>query len=360
MATEQKQQPGRQGWLKRLFATKEEPAVSPPPADGTKIPIPPPTAPAPSDAINEPAERMVAPPPSLVLAAIVKNEAPYLLEWIAYHRAVGVDHFIIMDNESTDGTFFLLRPLAEAGVLTYFRWNNEFKYKGFEEHNTGPQVPAYNFAFRVANKLNHWDWIGFIDLDEFILPTESATIGDVLRGFSSSAAVGVNWRMFGSSGHKSAPKGLITENFTHCAIKSFSANQHVKSIARVAKLRQAGIHIHNSADGDVVDMAGQRISPARAGIHDAVVHDKLVINHYFTKSHEEWLRKRVKGNVSSRIIDPDWERPHEMFAAYDRNEIEETAILRFLPEIRRGIDELNEMIRNFSGRETSSASARDL
>ncbi len=40
----------------------------------------------------------------IAIGAIVKNEAPYLREWVAYHKAVGVDAFIIGDNDSTDGT----------------------------------------------------------------------------------------------------------------------------------------------------------------------------------------------------------------------------------------------------------------
>ena len=40
--------------------------------------------------------------PRLAIGAIVKNEGPYLLEWIAFHRVVGVDRFFIADNASTD------------------------------------------------------------------------------------------------------------------------------------------------------------------------------------------------------------------------------------------------------------------
>lgn len=221
-------------------------------------------------------------------------------------------------------------------------------YPGFGTRGIGPQVPAYNFALSVAKKLDRWKWIGFIDLGEFILPTDTDTIGEVLREFSAFGAIGVNWRMFGSAGHVSAPQGLIIENFIRRAEDDFSANKHVKTIAQIAQLRRAGIHIPNSTTGDLVDMAGHKISWERNGIHDSVVFDKLIINHYFTKSHEEWLRKRVKGNVSSRIIDSNWERPHAMFAEYNRNELEETAILRFLPEVRRGISELNQMICDYS------------
>lgn len=38
----------------------------------------------------------------------VKDEAPYILEWIAWHRLVGFDKIIIAQNSSTDGTVELL------------------------------------------------------------------------------------------------------------------------------------------------------------------------------------------------------------------------------------------------------------
>lgn len=42
------------------------------------------------------------------ICAIVRNEARYILEWIAYHKAVGIDHFYIYDNQSTDETTDIL------------------------------------------------------------------------------------------------------------------------------------------------------------------------------------------------------------------------------------------------------------
>jgi hypothetical protein len=38
------------------------------------------------------------------IVAIAKNEARFLLEWVAFHRAVGIRHFFIVDNGGDDGT----------------------------------------------------------------------------------------------------------------------------------------------------------------------------------------------------------------------------------------------------------------
>ncbi len=287
----------------------------------------------------------------LVFTAIVKNEAPYLLEWIAYHRAVGVDHFIIFDNESTDGTFFLLRPLARAGIITYVRWVTRAQYVGFKGHDIGPQVPAYDFAVRICRKLDRWKWIGFIDLDEFVVTTSYPTIQDVLREYDAFGALGLSWRMFGSSGHVSAPVGTVIENYTRRASDDFPANRHVKTIAQIACIQRPGIHIPSILHGDIVDTKERPICKAHDGIHDEAVYDIMYINHYFTKSAEEWKRKRLRGRATKSLSDAERLRSDSMFVDYDRNDVLDGAILRFLPVVKERLSELSSIIRESLGSE---------
>ncbi|MFN4129742.1 MAG: glycosyltransferase family 2 protein, partial [Paracoccaceae bacterium] len=42
------------------------------------------------------------------IVTTMKNEGPFILEWIAYHRAIGVDDFLIYTNDCTDGTDTML------------------------------------------------------------------------------------------------------------------------------------------------------------------------------------------------------------------------------------------------------------
>ena len=55
----------------------------------------------------------------IVYVAIAKNEGPYIREWIEYHRQVGVQKFLIYDNESTDQMRTLLEPYIQKGLVDY-------------------------------------------------------------------------------------------------------------------------------------------------------------------------------------------------------------------------------------------------
>ena len=46
----------------------------------------------------------------LAIVAIMKNEAPYVKEWLDYYLAAGVNHFYIYDNESPDNMKDVLQP----------------------------------------------------------------------------------------------------------------------------------------------------------------------------------------------------------------------------------------------------------
>jgi len=90
--------------------------------------------------------------PRLAIGAIVNNEGPYLLEWIAYHRIVGIDRFFIADNASTDEGPGLLAALAAAGIVRHLPFP--------DRPGVRPQLPAYaEILHRCGGEA---DWIAFL------------------------------------------------------------------------------------------------------------------------------------------------------------------------------------------------------
>ena len=57
----------------------------------------------------------------VLLATSMKDEGPYILEWLAYHKSVGFNKFIIFENDSSDFTDEILNQLCELGEITYIK-----------------------------------------------------------------------------------------------------------------------------------------------------------------------------------------------------------------------------------------------
>ena len=53
--------------------------------------------------------------PYLAICAVYRNEAPYLREWIEFHRLVGVERFFLYNNRSTDTTWAYYSPTSTPG-----------------------------------------------------------------------------------------------------------------------------------------------------------------------------------------------------------------------------------------------------
>ena len=91
--------------------------------------------------------------------ATAKDEGAYLIEWIAYHRAIGFDHIFLYTNDNTDGSDDLLRLLADAGIISWFR--NEIGPGSLPQHR------AYGHALSVMPDILDYRWTLIADIDEY-------------------------------------------------------------------------------------------------------------------------------------------------------------------------------------------------
>ncbi len=169
----------------------------------------------------------------IAICAIFKDEAQYILEWLAFHKMMGVDLFVLYDNGSTDGSADLIRRSSFARNVTIIDW-------------PGPaaQIPAYQDF--CAHHAARYDWAAIIDVDEFIVPAACGSIREVLmrRIYSNYSAILLQWLVFGSSGHVHRPAGLVIENYTRRLPESLPANLHVKSLVRGQSVTTAGSTPH--------------------------------------------------------------------------------------------------------------------
>ncbi len=227
------------------------------------------------------------------IIAIFKNEFPYILEWIAYHRLIGINQFYIADNISDDGSSQLLEALDQAGIITriFFPRIGE----------AGPQMPAYNHILHKYG--GEVDLMAFIDADEFICIKGFESIQEVLAPMmqdSTIAAMGINWRVFGSSQHVFPPKGLVIENYIHHSLESYDNNRHIKSIVKPSYVKRMHVHEAKLKRGRFVNSNLNDIEFDETGAKTkAVCHDNLIIHHYVVKSRiDHFINKSSKGSAA--------------------------------------------------------------
>lgn len=244
---------------------------------------------------------MPAPKYKLAICAIMKNEGPYLREWIEYHRLVGVDKFYLYDNDSSDDTKRILAPYIKSGLVEYTYFPGEKR-----------QLPAYQDC--IARFKMDAKWIAFVDLDEFIVPKKYNTITELLDTMPGNISqVVIDWEIFGSNGHQTKPVGLVMDNYTMRARKSWL----YKSIVNPRMVLALDCHEHDVA------FWTHHVSRKNAQV-----------NHYYCKSFAEYQRRATRGDAwegaaAARVM---FNRAN--FDMHDLNEVYDDNILRFAPAVR--------------------------
>lgn len=140
----------------------------------------------------------------------VRNEGAFLLEWLAHHRAVGFDHFVVFSNDCDDGTDDMLDHLAATGLVTHIRNDGPYD-KG------GIQFTALKAAARLA-AIKASDWLLPLDVDEFVnIHTGDHTLNALHAALPEATAITLTWRLFGNAGQVRYQDAPVLDTFTRCA-----------------------------------------------------------------------------------------------------------------------------------------------
>lgn len=262
------------------------------------------------------------------LVTSVRNEGPWLLEWIAYHRLLGFDSIFIASNHNTDGSDQLLERLDHCGVIRHID-NSDVG------DDAAPQLTAYRKI--VDDKLfQEHDWVFVEDADEFLVLHDHVTVQDFIRDHGAVDGVAINYLIFGSGGHKVKTPGLVIERFTECnphwRLRAYEItcgrklSLGYKCFSRVDSIR--GLRIHRpqfrNKDSRITFLNGQfpEIQQHQRKIIDPHFEHYGVaqVNHYMVKSLEEYLIKKDRGAGGHPRSDPRSERRHtlDFFAFIDQ------------------------------------------
>lgn len=260
----------------------------------------------------------------LSIGAIFKNEAPYLKEWIEYHLLVGVSHFFLYNNESSDDYRSILTPYIKEGVVTLKQWPKKRK----ETDWLAAQQRAYSHCIRKAKGRFHW--LALIDLDEFLVPVKEKSLISFLSSLGRTiGAVHVNWQLYGTSGwNELPPKKLLIECLTQKAPSDYRRSEgpdhrRTKSIVRPEAVQSFAIH-------SGLYKKGFQAIPEDPSLIDI---EDIRINHYWTRSERYFHEVKIKRRMEFSPL------PKEVFFDIynDCNQVEDPILLRYVPLLKEKI-----------------------
>jgi Glycosyltransferase family 92 len=289
----------------------------------------------------------------LALCAIFRDEAPYLGEWIAFHRLVGVDHFFLYDNGSTDRPETVLDPYVADGCVSVRPWPLPF--------HRGASRAAYTDCLERAR--GRVRWLAYLDLDEFLFAPRHYRLAPLLRDYEAYPGVVVRWQVYGSSGHEHACDAPVIARFSRRAPRQWVRNRRVKSIIDPARaLRPLNSHHFVYRDGAMAvdeqkepivlwkkSRLRKRLRPlfcllgpalrfvdpyGRTDLANRIVSvEHLRINHYPVKSRQEFRRKARLDQQAPREYEKKRYDQLDYFAYHDRNDVFDPILWRYLPAL---------------------------
>ncbi len=261
------------------------------------------------------------------ICAIFKNEHPFILEWLAYHRCLGIKHFFIADNISTDGSSELLKALDQINVIK--------RYSYPTENGVAPQIGAYNTLLTSAD--TEVEWLAFIDADEFITPTNyEEGLNELISLLEEDniSAVALNWAVYGSSCSIIPENSLVIERLNRRANKDHPVNLHYKSLVRRRDTVSAGRTPHEfilQENKSYVKTSGDIVCENH-GLSKSVDWKIARINHYVIKSKAEFISKKAaRGRATT--LEKKLNRNINFFRNHDLNHVEDNVPRWFINKV---------------------------
>ncbi len=264
----------------------------------------------------------------LTVCAVFQNEAFYLKEWLEFHKLVGVQHFYLYNNLSSDNYLDILKPYIESGVVDLTDWPVQTYSE--KDYLDNLQLPVYNHALNIAKETS--EWIAFIDLDEFLFPVIHSNLIEMLKNYEDYAALSVNWQIYGTSQLDTLPEHcLIIESLIYKAETTYFRNMFIKMIVQpqfVKKINHP--HYFEYLEGYYAIDSSRKPLPFKTCLQPVII-DIVRINHYWSGPldlflHQKLPRRKLWGiNFSEEML---------AILMKTLNQTKDDTILRFLPQLK--------------------------
>ena len=271
----------------------------------------------------------------ITAVSMMKDEGPFLIEWVAHHLAVGFTDLVVYTNDCSDGTDDMLIRLEELGLCHHRR--------NIIPDGIRPQPSALNYAQEEA-VVQQSDWVMVFDADEFLsIRYGDGTLDNLITATKDKGANGVvvTWRIFGSAGVVDWNRAPVTEQYLMAAPQSWNKGWGVKTLFTFDPLFwKLGIHRpkiknkHIKTDfpdsikwltGSGKEMEDYFKFRGWRSITRTVGFDWVQLNHYAVKSVDSYAIRKMRGNVNNKSDKYN----SDYWSLQDRNEVLDETMLRY-------------------------------
>lgn len=285
------------------------------------------------------------------LIGTLKDEGPFILEWIAYYKVIGFTHFVIFSNDSTDGTTQILDCLDHAGEIIHIE-------NSIAEENepADPQGRAY-WRAKMRRDVKQSEWVLVADGDEFLnIHVGDGTLDDLFAAMGKTDVISATWRIHGNSGIEKFTDKLVIDQFRDAAEMVENKTQRYwgfKTLFRPAGVRKFGIHrpkfapwvlddplaiVWRNGSGEVI--TEHVLKQGWRSQAETVGYDLVQMNHYMIKSSESFLMKRLRGTANSSNQD---RINFEYFNMFNTNAVTDGSITRQTAAVKAEIERLKQV-----------------
>ena len=278
---------------------------------------------------------------TFLIVTTMKNEGPFMLDWVAYNRGIGFDDIIIYSNDCSDGTDLIGDRLQALGLAWHV------------PNPVGPRATPQNRAHRRVKdhpRFQSADWVMSLDVDEYInFRGDVRDLREFVRTAGEADAISISWKMFGNGGIDHFTDAPVPEQFLQTTQEHHYPNYKTRGIKTLFRnngkfnrfrAHRPRIDPSHAAQPDAPydgviwrDAGGQLVDPASVNwkVWRGFRHTHARIHHYAVRSTDSFLVKRDRGRTNHVGQDQGLSYWQDM----NHNDTTDDSIKRHLPKMHQ-------------------------